>query len=311
MKIKEKIQEGFWGQYLISQYHCVMSWLMPKMINDEKAIRNYYKKRSKGKELNLEEPMLFSEKQQWYKLNAKLPLMKICADKYAVREYLQQRGYGHLLNDLLGVYNNVNEIPLEELPERFVLKAAHGSGFNIIVKEKSKLNWKQTKRMLNSWLHQHIAWSGREWVYKDMPRRIVVEKYLEDETGELRDYKFFCFNGKPHFMQLEVGRYTDHNTRNFYDMDWNLLPFGKELPHNPNIHVEKPEMFEEMKRIAGDLCQPFQFVRVDLYQVCGKIYFGELTFFPAGGAPDFVPAEYDTIVGNMWELKKTEIIEKW
>ena len=137
-----------------------------------------------------------------------------------------------------------------------------------------------------------------------MSRRIVIEKYLEDETGELRDYKFFCFNGKPQIMQLEVGRYKEHNTRNFYDMDWNLMPFGKGMPYNPDVQVEKPQMFEEMKKIAEDLCQPFQFVRVDLYQVCGEIYFGELTFFPAGGAPDFVPTKYDAIVGDMWELQK-------
>ena len=281
-----------------------MSWLMPRLLNDEKAVKEYYKRVSGGRVPNLQVPECFSEKLQWYKLNARNPLMQVCADKYAVREYLQQRGYGSLLNDLLGVYENVKNIPFDELPEQFVIKGAHGSGFNIIVKDKSQLNWKQTKMMLNSWLHQHIAWSGREWVYEKMPRRIIVEKYLEDETGELRDYKFFCFNGKPQFMQLEVGRYTGQNTRNFYDMDWNLMPFGKELPHNPNIQIDKPEKYEEMKKIAEKLCQPFQFVRVDLYQVCGKIYFGELTFFPAGGAPDFVPAEYDKIVGDMWRLEK-------
>lgn len=302
MSFKEKIRANFYGKYAISIYHCLMSWIMPKIMNDEKAVKKYYAKRSHGKELNLKNPISFSEKQQWYKLNEKNPLMQVCADKYAVREYLQQKGYGYLLNDLLGVYGKVEDIQLDELPERFVIKAAHGSGFNVIVKDKRQLNWKQTKRLLNSWLHQNIAWSGREWVYLNMPRRIVIEKYLEDETGELRDYKFFCFNGKPQFMQLEVGRYTGHNTRNFYDINWNLMPFGKELPHNPHIDIEKPEMFEEMKHIAEELCKPFQFVRVDLYQVCGKIYFGELTFFPAGGAPDFVPPEYDDIVGNMWNI---------
>lgn len=304
MGIKNKIRGNFYGKYAISQYHCLMSWLMPRLLADEKAVERYYKRVSGGRVPNLQEPECFSEKLQWYKLNARKPLMQVCADKYAVREYLQQRGYVSLLNDLLGVYENVKDIPFNELPEQFVIKGAHGSGFNIIVKDKSELNLKQTKMMLNSWLHQHIAWSGREWVYEKMPRRIIVEKYLEDETGELRDYKFFCFNGKPQFMQLEVGRYTGQNTRNFYDMDWNLMPFGKELPHNPNVQIDKPEMFEEMKKIAEDLCQPFQFVRVDLYQVCGKIYFGELTFFPAGGAPDFVPSEYDKIVGDMWRLEK-------
>lgn len=304
MGIKQQIRKSDLGQYLISEYHCLLSWIMPKVLSDEKAVIRYYKKKSGGRIPDLENPQTFSEKLQWYKLNARKPLMEQCADKFAVREYIQSLGYGHLLNDLLGVYDRVQDIDFAALPDRFVIKAAHGSGFNIIVKDKSELNLRHTKRMLKSWLHQNIAWSGREWVYRNMPRRIVIEKYLEDETGGLRDYKFYCFNGEPAIMQLEVGRFTEHNTRNFYDMDWKLLPFGKELPHDPNIKVEKPEMFEEMKKIASDLCKPFQYVRVDLYQVGGKVYFGELTFFPAGGAPDFVPSEYDAIVGKMWKLER-------
>ena len=304
MGIKQQIRKSDLGQYLISEYHCLLSWIMPKVLSDEKAVIRYYKKKSGGRIPDLENPQTFSEKLQWYKLNARKPLMEQCADKFAVREYIQSLGYGHLLNDLLGVYDRVQDIDFAALPDRFLIKAAHGSGFNIIVKDKSELNLRHTKRMLKSWLHQNIAWSGREWVYRNMPRRIVIEKYLEDETGGLRDYKFYCFNGEPAIMQLEVGRFTEHNTRNFYDMDWKLLPFGKELPHDPNIKVEKPEMFEEMKKIAADLCKSFQYVRVDLYQVGGKVYFGELTFFPAGGAPDFVPSEYDAIVGKLWRLER-------
>lgn len=303
MGIKDKIKKNFWGRYAVSEYHALMSWLMPKILSDEKAVKKYYKSRS-GRKLDLLHPETFSQKQQWYKLNARFPLMQQCADKYAVREYIKECGYGNLLNELLGVYEDPNQIDLKSLPSQFAIKASHGSGFNIIVKDKSQLNWKQTKKMLRSWMHQNIAWGGREWVYMDMPRHIIIEKYLEDETGELRDYKFFCFNGEPKFMQLEVGRYTDHNTRNFYDTEWNLMPFGKELPHNPDVDIPKPEMFEEMKKIAKNLCKPFQFVRVDLYQVGGKVYFGELTFFPAGGAPDFVPEKYDKIVGDMWTLEK-------
>lgn len=303
MGIKEKIKKNFWGEYAVSQYHVFMSWFMPKVISDEKAVRNYYRKWT-GEELDLSNPQTFSQKQQWYKLNARLPIMQKCADKFAVREYIKECGYENLLNDLLGCYDNPNDIDLATLPNQFVIKASHGSGFNVIVKDKSQLNWKKTKLMLKSWMHQNIAWGGREWVYKDMPRHIVVEKYLEDETGELRDYKFFCFNGEPRFMQLEVGRYSDHNARNFYDMDWNLLPFGKTIPHDPTLDIPKPEMFDEMKKIAKDLCKPFQFVRVDLYQVGGKVYFGELTFFPAGGAPDFIPSNYDSVVGEMWKLEK-------
>nr|MDD5836981.1 ATP-grasp fold amidoligase family protein [Eubacteriales bacterium] len=305
MGIKEKIKSNFWGEYAISQYHEFMSWLMPKVLSDERAVKKYYKKWT-GKELDLLNPVTFSQKQQWYKLNAKMPLMQICADKLAVREYVKDCGYEDLLNDLLGCYDNPNDIDIDSLPNQFVIKASHGSGFNVIVKDKRRLDWKHTRLMLKSWMHQNIAWGGREWVYKDMPRHIIVEKYLEDETGELRDYKFFCFNGEPRFMQLEVGRYTNHNTRNFYDMDWNLMPFGKSIPHNPAVVVPKPYLFDEMKRIAKDLCKPFQFVRVDMYQANGKIYFGELTFFPAGGAPDFIPAEYDKIVGDMWKLEENK-----
>lgn len=277
---------------------------MPRIVDDRKAVIKYYKKKSGGRIVNLDNPLLFSEKLQWYKLNHHDPLMQVVANKYTVRKYIEEIGYGHLLNDLLGVYTDVSQIDFDKLPDQFVLKGTHGSGFNIIVKEKSQLNRRRAKMLMRSWLRQHIAWSGREWVYEKMPRHIIAEKYLEDETGELRDYKFYCFNGKPTFMQLEVGRGTDHNTRNFYDMDWKLMPFGKELPHNPGVVVPRPAMFDEMKRIAADLCKPFQYVRVDLYQVGGKVYFGELTFFPAGGAPDFVPADYDEYVGKMWRLEK-------
>lgn len=276
---------------------------MPKIKDDKKAVVSYYKKKSGGRIADLEHPTLFSEKLQWYKLNHHAPLMQTVANKYTVRAYLESIGYGHLLNDIYGIFTNVSDIDFDKLPDQFVLKGTHGSGFNIIVKDKTKLNRRQAKMMMRAWLKQHIAWSGREWVYQEMPRHIMAEKYLEDETGELRDYKFYCFNGKPAFMQLEVGRGTEHNTRNFYDMDWKLMPFGKELPHNPNLDVPRPQMFDEMKTIAADLCKPFQYVRVDLYQVGGKVYFGELTFFPAGGAPDFVPAEYDKVVGNMWRLE--------
>ncbi len=300
----KQIKKTFIVQFAISILHCVESWLQPRFLSDKNAIIRYYKRKSGGRIVNLENPCRFSEKIQWYKLHSRKPLMQICADKLAVRDYIASLGYGSLLNDLYGVYNSVSEIDIRKLPAKFVLKAAHGSGQNIIVKDKTKINWFAAKLMMRTWMHQHIAWSGREWVYETMPRRIIAERFLQDETGELRDYKFFCFNGEPRFMQLEVGRFSSHNTRNFYDMKWNLMPFGKELPHNPDIHVDKPEKFEEMKKIARSLSQPFQFVRVDLYQVGGKVYFGELTFFPAGGAPDFIPDEYDTIVGNMWKLEE-------
>ena len=288
----------------IHRYHIVMSKLMPIMMNDEKAVKKYYYKKSKGKILDLNNPTTFSEKQQWYKLNGKNPLMEQCADKNDVRKYIVDMGYEHLLNVQYGVYNSVNDIAIDEMPQQFVLKAAHASGWNLIVKDKSLLDWTKEKRTMKLWLKQDIYWSGREWVYKNLKKRIVAEKYLEDSSGGLLDYKFYCFNGIPKFLQVEVGRDTIHQTRNFYDVNWTLMPFGKELKHNPELNVKKPECFKEMIEIATRLSEPFSYVRVDLYEVKGKIYFGELTFFPAGGAPDFVPAEYDKIVGDMWDIKR-------
>ncbi len=298
---KSQIKQNFWGRLAISELHAFESWLWPKLVSDEKAVYNYYKKLS-GKILNLTNPCTFSEKLQWYKLHHHDPLMQQCADKVDVREYVRSCGLHDLLNEQYNVYYNVNEINIDDLPNQFVLKSAHGSAQIIIVKEKSQVCWWQARLMMHSWLHQHIAWSGREWVYEHLKRRIIAEKYLEDESGELQDYKFFCFNGQPKFMQLERGRFGKEHIRNFYDMEWKLLPFGKGMPPNTEIQVPIPLQFDRMKQIASVLSKPFQFVRVDLYQANSKIYFGELTFFPAGGMPNFCPPEYDQIVGEYWNL---------
>ncbi len=298
---KKRLRSNPWALFGIHAYHAVQCKLSRVLLSDEKAVRRYYKRVS-GRDIDFGNLKTFSEKLQWLKLNDKDPLKAQCADKYDVRQYVESCGLAHLLNEVYGVWSKVSDIDINALPEQFVLKGAHGSGFNLIVKDKKAVNWTAWRLIMRSWLWQDIYWSGREWVYKDLPHRIIAEKYLEDSFGELRDYKFFCFDGKPAFMQLEVGRGTEYNTRNFYDMEWNLMPFGKELPHNPDIVVERPALFDEMKEIAERLAQPFKYVRVDLYQVFDKIYFGELTFFPAGGAPDFVPSEYDKIVGDMLHL---------
>ena len=256
------IKHSYWGSYAISCLHCVESTVLPHVISDERAVRKYYKKWT-GKELDRDNPKSFTEKLNCYKLDSHDILMQQCADKVSVRDYVMEKGYGELLNEIYGIYYSVDEIDIETLPKQFVLKASHGSQMNFIVKNKSDFNWKRAKRMMRSWLHQDIYWSGREWVYKNLPRRIIAEKYLEDESGGLRDYKFYCFNGHPQIMQLEMGRNTDNEVRNFYDMDWTLLPFGKGIPYDTETYIEKPAMFEKMKEIATNLCAPFSFVRVD------------------------------------------------
>lgn len=304
MSLKSKFRKSFLGKYLISELHCFESWLVPKLVSDEKAVLKFYKK-SAGKDLNLENPITLSEKLNWYKLNGRIPLMQQCADKVAMREYVTEKGYGDCLNEIHGVYTRVKDIDIDTLPEKFALKAAHGSHMNIIVTDKTKENWKQHKMMMSTWLRQNIAWGGREWVYKDMPRRIVAEKYLEDASGELRDYKFFCFNGKPTYMQYDSGRYHGKHLRNYYDMDMNFIPVRDDVPSDESNKPEiSNEIFEKMKKMAADLAEPFQHVRVDFYMVNNKIYVGELTFFHNGGITWFDPPEYDEIFGKNWELKK-------
>ena len=157
------------------------------------------------------------------------------------------------------------------------------------------------------WLKNKIDWDGREWHYAQMKPRIVCEKYLEDKSGGLMDYKFFCFNGEPRFMQLNVDRGLPSATQNYYDLDWKLLPFGKSLPHNPKVNAEKPVHFDEMVKYARELCKPFPFVRMDFYEANRRIYFGEFTFFPCSGMPDFIPSVWDDKVGEMLTLPKANI----
>lgn len=302
---KDAIRHTFWGEYLISLLHILECKIMPKIYDDETAVKKFFLKKA-GYELNLENPQTYCEKLNWLKLNDRNPLMVKCADKYAVRDYIKECGYEEILNDLYGVYDNIKDINIDELPDKFVLKAAHGSNMGLIVTDKSKINWKQQKMLMKLWLKQDIYWSGREWVYKGMPKRIIAEKYLEDEQGELKDYKIFCFNGKACFLKYYGGRYSSSRFANCYDRDLNLLPVSDNVfKDNPSvIKPIKKETFEKMVKIAEDLAKPFQQVRVDFYFANEKIYFGEMTFFHSGGVVKWNPDEYDKIVGEKWELVK-------
>ena len=306
MGFKSLIKSSFWGRFAISELHCFESWLLPKLVDDETAVKRFYKKMA-NKELDLNNPQGLNEKMNWYKLNARNPLMQQCADKYAVRDYVTSKGYGDCLNGLLAVYNKVADIHLDELPDRFVLKAAHGSHMNIIVNNnKHEINWFQQRLLMRTWLKQDIYWSGREWVYKDIPRRIIAEEYLEDDNNELVDYKFFCFNGVPCFMYYAGGRKADKLFFNFYDMDMNFINVSEiHSPNNPDVEMPiSRDTFEKMKTMAKDLSKPFQEVRVDFYVLGSKIYFGEMTFFSGGGFHTFEPKEYDKIWGDYWKIEK-------
>lgn len=270
-----------------------------RTISDYEFICNKYAKL--GRELNLANPSRYTEKLQWLKLFYRNEYMPIVSDKYEVREYLEAGGYGYLLNDLIAVYEDVDDFDVEPLPDRFVLKAAHGSGWNLIVTDKKSVNWHIWKKIMRSWMSQNLAWFGREWNYECQKPRLIVERYLEDDSGELRDFKIICLNGKPQFMQIDENRATNHK-RMYINPDGSLLKMGDSQDHNEMPRVELGKIQLEMFRLAEMLSGPFPNVRVDFYACNDRIYFGEMTFFGGSGFYSFEPDEWDFVWGEKLQL---------
>ena len=302
-KVIKKFRKTLVGKYCHTVYWRLKSQKDFKKLGDYEFICKAYK-RILGREINLKNPTRFTEKLQWLKLFWRDDAARICSDKYAVREYLQEKGYGELLNDLIAVYESVDEIDEKVLPDSFVLKGAHDSGWNLIVKDKSKVNWFMWKKIMRSWLKQNLYYFGREWNYENQKPRIIVEKYLEDDSGELRDYKFFCFNGQLQYIQLDENRQTKHK-RVYLDEDGNVLKMADSHAHDEGLGLSLPSSLHlEMLEIAKNLSKDFPQVRVDLYECNGKIYFGELTFFDGSGFYQFDPDEWDEYWGSRLQLPK-------
>jgi hypothetical protein len=275
--------------------------LMAVFIPDDVYVKWQYKK-TLGKELNLTSPVSFNEKLQWLKLNWKDKVLTTCADKYAVREYVKDRIGDHILIRLYGVYDGVEDIFLENLPESFVLKVTHGSGQNILCKNKKDVDWAYEFAFLKIYLANNHYYFGREFPYKNIVPRIICEELLDDGGKVPKDYKFYCFNGQPHFVEVHFDRYGQRKN-NLYDMNWNLLPVEMTYPRYMG-DVSKPESFEEMISYAKTLAKDMPFVRVDFYNFNYKVYFGEMTFYPACGMDKFSPENYDDIFGSMLTLPK-------
>ncbi|UMB60985.1 glycosyltransferase [Lutibacter sp. A80] len=255
--------------------------------------------------LNLENPKKFNEKITWLKLHFHVPLLTQLADKFAVRTYVSEKIGDVYLNELYNVYYSVDAIDFDQLPNQFVLKGVHGSSLNIIVKDKSKLDIKKAKKTMRKWMkHCQYKKVGLEWAYKNIEPKIIAEKYLEEEGKDvLHDYKFFCFNGEPKFLQVDIDR-GSKDYRCFYDLDWNQLPFSVLTKTLYNCDVTKPSNFEEMKTLAKTLADDLPFVRVDFYAINNKTIFGEMTFYPGDGKEIFSPHKYNTIIGEYLKLPK-------
>ena len=272
-------------------------------------IRYIYKKYT-GNELNLCKPESFNEKLQWLKLYHYNKLATQCADKYGVRNYVKDKGLGHILNELLYVYETPEQIDFTALPSKFVIKASHGSGMNIIVKDRTKMDKKQVIKKLNKWISINYSYMSGEWVYRDIKPRILCEKYIEDGNGELNDYKIFCFNGKAHFIQVDVDRFTNHR-RNIYSTEWELLDLSIYYPNDMSLNIEKPNNLSKILEYAEILAKPFVHARVDFYNLDNDIVFGEITFFHGGGFEKFTPEEYGVLFGDKITIDKSIKTEAW
>jgi len=265
-----------------------------------KYLYNYYT----GKDLNLEQPVEFNEKIQWYKLYFRPAILNQLVDKYSVRTYVEKKIGKTYLNDIYGVYKDPELINFDKLPDKYVIKSTNNSGLNLIVEDNLRLNKKTTRKLLRTWLAKKNYYKrSREWAYKDIKPRIIIEKFLKDgEENSLIDYKFYCFNQKVKFVEIHIDRAKEHK-RGFYDLDFKPLPFRYvKLEKSISSKINKPENFDEMIDLASKLSEKLPFVRVDFYSIDGKSIFGEMTFYPSGGRKDYTPNEYNKIVGDYFNL---------
>ena len=275
---------------------------MLRHVSDEKIIRRKYKIKT-GKVLNLESPQYFTEKLQWLKLYDRRPIYTTMVDKYAVKDYVSKRIGGKYIIPIYGVWDKFEDIDFDALPDRFVLKCTHDSGSYFICKDKSTFDYKAAKKLFKKRLKRDYFVCSREWPYKNVPPRIIAEAYMEDSKyKELRDYKFFTFGGEPKVLYIAQGRgNNDKTVADFFDMDFNHLPF--KIDHEmAETLPEKPDCFDEMKHLAALLSKDAPQLRVDFYEVDGKVYFGEMTFFHCSGFGTFTPSCWDKTFGDWVKL---------
>lgn len=279
------------------KFQYIAAKLLPKTF-----LAKVYFKIVLGYNLNLANPKTFNEKICWLKLFS-YPYNSIvvnCSDKYKVREYINSKGLGEYLNDLYYVYNKVEDIQWDILPNKFVLKCNHGSAYNIICKNKNKMNISESKKLLKKWIKQDFGLFNIEPHYSNIQRRIICEKYL---GNNILDYKFYCFNGQPKFYYISKDLDNLQNGKiSFYDLEGHKIPVKRKVYKELEIKADQYDI-EKMLKIVKILAEGFTFVRVDLFLVEKEIYFSELTFLPSGGMMEIDPQKYDYIWGEFLDIK--------
>lgn len=274
------------------------------LLADEKYLKIKYKLKM-NENLNLENPKTFNEKLQWLKLYDRKIVYTKMVDKYEAKKYASKIIGDKYIIPTLGIYNSLDDIDFSILPNKFVIKCTHDSGGVYICKDKSLINTNILKEKINLYFKKNYYYINREWPYRNIKPRIIIEKYMEDNNSSvLTDYKIFCFNGKPKFTLVCSNRKGRFKNTNFYDNNWKLLSFTRSNHSNSKDKIPEPNNFSKMLELAEKLSENTIFVRADFYEINGNIYFGELTFYPSGGFEGFSPKEYDKKLGDMLKLPK-------
>ena len=273
-------------------------------LNDERYIKLLYKLKF-NKKIDLENPKTFNEKLQWLKLNNRKDIYVKMVDKYEVKNYVADIIGEQYIIPTIGIYNDVDEIDFKRLPNQFVLKTTHYGGNKgiYIVKDKTKFDINKCRKNINKIMKKNLFYSGREWPYKSVKPRIIIEKYLSNDGNELDDYKIHSFNGMPKIILVCKDRNKATGiTEDFFDNNWNHLNVKRPNIKNSSCTILKPNKIEEMIEMTKKLTTDIPFARVDFYVVKDSIFFGEITFYPASGLEKFEPDEFDKQLGDLLEL---------
>lgn len=271
-------------------------------LSDKKYLKILFNQRMDEK-LNFNKIQSFNEKLQWLKLNDRKDIYTIMVDKYEVKKYVANIIGEEYIIPTLGIYNTFDEIDFKKLPDKFVMKCTHDSGSTIVCQDKNKLDIRKIKKKINKALKYNYYYAGREWPYKNVVPKILIEKYIiDDGLEELRDYKIFCFNGEAKLFKVDYDRFSEHRA-NYYDRNLQLLEFGEVIcPPDLNKVIDIPKDIYKMFELAEMLSKELKFVRIDFYYANNKIYFGEITFYPASGFGKFIPENWDEKLGKMIKL---------
>lgn len=265
---------------------------------------DFLMKRKLGYGLELENPRTLNQKLQWLKLYVYSNNQRVsdCADKFKVRDIVKEAGYEHILTKLYGAWDCAKDINWDILPEKFVLKCNHGSGYNLICKDKKSFDKTTAVKILDGWMQENYGYENAELIYDLIKHKIICEEFIDTEDGlPPKDYKIFCFYGEPKLLFVAEDRYENNTKFDYFDINWNWINVRNGHP-NASVHLKRPDFLEEMLDVAKNLTKEFPLVRIDFYHEHGKLYFGELTFLHYGGVKCFEPEEFDYKFGDLFPI---------